>query len=239
MTALRWLLLVVLLMPVMARAEILKSPNFEIDESFVGGGGDVQSSSPNFKSDSAIGVVGIGDSASSGSNSYQTSSGYVTTSDPALTFVVPSANINLGALSTSATATSTSTFKVINYTSYGYIVQLASNPPKTGSHTLTAMPSGLSQTGVEQFGINLVHNTSPISLGTNPVAGTTAASNGVAAAGYNSTNNYKYAFGDTIASAPKSSGETDFTIAYIVNAANTTPGGTYSGTINLVCTGTY
>ncbi len=45
--------------------------------------------------------------------------------------------------------------------------------------------------------------------------------------------------GDIIASAPKTSARTDFTLSYIVNASNATAGGTYSGRMTLVCTGTY
>jgi hypothetical protein len=91
-----------------------------------------------------------------------------------------------------------------------------------------------SQVGVEQYGINLVANTLPTSFGANPISGF-----GVAASGYNTLNNYKYVSGDMIASAPKSSAQTNFTISYIVNASTTTAGGTYTGSQTLVCTGTY
>jgi hypothetical protein len=212
------------------------SPNFRIDESFIGGGGDVQSSSPNFKSDAAIGDIGIGESAGT---AFQTQSGSVTTSDPALTLTVPSSSISFGALSTAATRTGSSTFKVINYTSFGYIVQVIGSPPSSGTHSLNNMAStALSQTGQEQFGINLVANSLPTTLGANPL-NVFSNSTGVAAAGYATVNNYKYVSGNTIASAPKTSAETDYTISYIVNASTTTPGGSYSGALTLVCTGTY
>ncbi|HUC20799.1 MAG TPA: hypothetical protein VMR98_04880, partial [Candidatus Polarisedimenticolaceae bacterium] len=224
--------LVILLGTQQVFAETLRSPNFTVDESFVGGGGQVNGSSTNFKADSAVGETGIGNSTSTG---FQTNSGYITTSDPALTFVVNTSVINFGALSASATATATSTFSVINYTSYGYVVQTIGPPPGTGSYVLNGMSSsGPSQTGVEQYGINLRANTSPVSFGANPGGGV-----GVAVGGYNSPDNFKYVTGDTIASAPKSSGQTNFTISYIVNASNTTRGGTYTGTQSLICTGTY
>lgn len=224
--------MLVLLVPTFVYAEPFTSSNFRIDESFVGGGGDVDSSSANFKADSAIGNVGVGESSST---NFQTQSGYVTTNDPALTFIVNSTSINFGSLSTSATATGTSTFSVINYTSYGYVIQSISPPPKTGNYTLTGMGSaGVSQTGVEQFGINLIANISPINQGAGPSGGF-----GVAATGYDTANNYKYVAGDIIASAPKSSGQTNFTMSYIVNASNTTAGGSYTGNQILVCTGTY
>ncbi|HEX7260060.1 MAG TPA: hypothetical protein VF272_03985 [Candidatus Saccharimonadia bacterium] len=213
-------------------AETLRSPNFEIDESFVGGGGQVEGGSPNFKTDSAIGEVGVGNAAST---NFQTDSGYITTNDPALTFIVNTTTINFGALSTSATASANSTFSVINYTSYGYAVQTIGPPPQTGSYNLTGMSSmGPSQTGIEQYGINLRANTSPLTFGADATGGL-----GVAASGYTTPNNFKYVAGDTIASAPKSSGQTNFTISYIVNASSTTRGGAYSGVQSLVCTGTY
>ncbi len=233
MRSLRWLVvLVVLLGTNEVFAETLRSPNFTIDESFVGGGGQVEGSSTNFKARDAIGEAGVGDSSST---NFQTNSGYITTNDPALTFVVNTTTINFGALSTSATATANSTFSVINYTSYGYAVQTVGPPPQTGSYTLTGMSTaGPSQTGVEQYGINLRANTSPVAFGGNPLGGF-----GTAASGYALPDNFKYIAGDTIASAPKSSGQTDYTISYIVNASSNTRGGTYTGIQSLVCTGTY
>jgi hypothetical protein len=213
-------------------AEPFASTNYRIDESSIGNGSDVNSASTSYTSDGAIGETAVGESAST---SFQTQSGYVTTSDPALTFSVNTSTINFGALSTSSAATATSTFSVINYTSYGYVVQTLGAPPSTGGYTLAGLGSAqASQTGTEQFGINLKLNSSPTTLGANPVGGF-----GVAAGGYDSANNYKYVVGDIIASAPKTSGQTDFTISYIVNASTTTAGGTYSGAQVLVCTGTY
>jgi len=48
-----------------------------------------------------------------------------------------------------------------------------------------------------------------------------------------------YQKGDTIARATKSSGETDFTISYIFNTTNVTPGGTYTVNQVLVATSTF
>lgn len=233
MRSIRWCMaLGVLLCAQQVYAETLRSPNFTVDESFVGGGGQVQGSSTNFRTDSAVGEAGIGSSISP---SFETNSGYVTSGDPALTFMVNTTTINFGALSTSATSTANSTFSVINYTSYGYAVQTIGSPPKTGNYNLSGMTSaGPSQTGTEQYGINLRSNISPVSFGGNPFGGF-----GAAATGYNTANNFKYVEGDVIASAPKSSGQTDFTISYIVNASSTTRGGTYTGSQSLVCTGTY
>lgn len=221
-----------------ATAFAANSSNYQIQEDFVGGGGVIDSSSANYHSSDVIGDTAVGDA--SGTN-YNTQSSYKTTSDPTLSFIVNSTSVSLGALSSATTKTGTATFKVLNYTSYGYIVQTLGNPPDNGSHTLTNMSSpAASATGTEQFGINLKANTSPTTFGTDPVQvpGSTF-SYGVAASGYNTANQYKYVSGNTIASAPKASGETDYTISYIANISINTPGGSYSGSQTLVCTGTY
>jgi hypothetical protein len=214
------------------------SNSYRIEEDFIGGGGLIEESSASYKALESIGDIGVGDSSSS---NYQSSSGFTTTNDPTLTFTVNTSSINFGALSTSATATATSTFSVINYTSHGYVVTPVSQPPKTGNYVLAGMTAtGPSQTGQEQFGINLRANTSPVSFGADPVqVPDNSFSFGAAATGYNSPNNFRYIAGETIAAAPKSSGQTNYTISYIVNASTTTAGGTYSGTQELVCTGTY
>lgn len=209
------------------------SASYKINESTLGGSGGVHGSSSSFKADSSTGTAAF--NGGSSSTTYQTKGGYVTTSDPALSFSVTATNINFGTLSPSVTATATSTFSVIDYTSYGYIVQTVGPTPKSGSHALNPIAvTGPSQTGVEQFGLNLRANTSPTTFGADPSGGV-----GVVGAGYNTPNNFKYVDGGTIASSPKSSGQTNFTISYVANDSVNTPGGGYAGAITLVCTGTY
>ncbi len=217
------------------------SSNYRIDESFIGPGGSLDSGSTNYQFQSGQQSVGNTGVTNGISTNYQTQQGYTTTSDPTLACTVNTSSVNFGGLSTSVTATSTATFKVLNYTSYGYIVSIIGATPNTGSHNLTNMSStGPSSAGTEQFGINLVANTSPTTFGASPVQMPDSSfSFGVAATNYNTTNNYRYVSGETIASAPKTSGETDYTISYIINVATTTPGGTYSGNQAIVCTGTY
>lgn len=235
----RWLILagVLLWAGPGALADDLQSTHYQINESFVGGGGLTGESSPNYNVAETIGDVAVGNSTSS---NYQVNAGYTTTSDPALTFIVDSANINFGHLSTSTTAHGTATFHVIDYTSFGYNVAVIGTPPTNGSYTLDGMTStGPSQVGTEQFGINLRANTSPFAQGADPLGGF-----GTWGTGYGTVNQYRYNDGEVIATAPKSSGQTDYTISYIVNISSTTGGGTYtgnpySGAEELVCTGTY
>jgi hypothetical protein len=57
--------------------------------------------------------------------------------------------------------------------------------------------------------------------------------------GYRTVDAYRYFSGDTIAQAPSSSGETDYTISFMANMSTTTPGGRYTGTLEIVATGTF
>jgi hypothetical protein len=227
-------LCIILLSPAYADSPS-KSTNYELDETVVGGSGLTQESSSNFQAGESIGDTGIGNSASS---NFQLNAGYTTTNDPALSFAVDTSTPSFGAFSPSSAATATATFEVSDYTSYGYAVQVVGNPPSNGSHTLPAMSTtGPSQIGVEQFGINVVANTSPITFGSNPNNGQFG--NGQAAANYSSANNYRYVNGETIATGPKSSGITIYTISYIVNVTSLTPGGQYASSQTLLCTGTF
>jgi hypothetical protein len=125
----------------------------------------------------------------------------------------------------------------------------ASDPPSTGAgptlHYLTGLTSQTaSTTSTEQFGINVVANTLPASLSggvsKNPQQVPDATySFGTAATGYDTANQYKYVKGDTIATSPKSSGTTIYTISYIYNISAVTPAGLYLLSHVLVATSTY
>ena len=213
----------------------LNSAHYHLDESLVGGGGLVQSSSPSFQSREDIGSAAVGDSSST---NFQIDSGHITPAYPALIFGITNNNATFNDFSPAAAATATSTFQVSDYTSYGYVVQIIGDPPQSGPHTITAMASDdVSRPGTEQFGINLVHNTSPTSFGADPDHGQFGF--GSAAINYDTPNNFRYVQGETIVSAPKSSGVTTYTISYIVNVTSITPGGSYTSNQELICTGTF
>ncbi len=216
-------------------AQSLQSSHFKFDESVLGGGGLIQSNSANYQAGESIGEAASGNSASA---NFQTQAGNKTTNDPALAFAVNNGSVNLGNFSPATAATATATFLVSNYTSYGYAVQIVGNPPSNGAHTISALSSTTpSNAGVEQFGINLVANTSPASLGANPNLGSFGF--GSATANYGTSNNYRYVSGESIVTAPKSSGVTIYTISYIVNVSSLTDGGLYASNQVIICTGTY
>lgn len=221
------------------------SPSYGVDEVFMGSGGANDMSSTSYRGRASLGDTGVGNSAST---TYQAYGGFTTTPDPYIEFSVTNPNVNLGVLSAAATATTTATFSVRTYLASGYNVVNASDPPVTGAgvtlHYLANLTSPTaSAVGTEQFGINVVANTSPASLSgvsANPVQLPSAAySFGTAATGYNTANVYKYVKGDTIATSTKSSGTTNYTISYIYNISPVTPAGEYILNHNLVATSTY
>ena len=230
------------------------SPNFSVVEGEIGGNGQFISTSSNFNINpniddggSSLGETAVGNSAST---NFQTNSGFNTTAQPALTFVVNTASLNLGALSTSAKSTGIATFNVKNYTSYGYAVQIVGTTPTYGGHPLTALVTDTaSVAGTEQFGVNAVLNsTSGVGANAVQVPGATF-SYGVAGDGttgtygtnrpYTVAEKWRYVSGETVASAPVSTGETDYTLTFMANISALTPGGAYTGNLSLVATGTY
>lgn len=222
-------------LPRTALAETLKSNTYQLEESSIGVEDSNQSSSLNYKTDVATGALSIGNSSS---NNYQIENGTKTTRDPTLSFTLNGSNVDFGSFSTANATTSTATFTISNYTSYGYVAQIIGKAPSNGNHTIETMAeTAASQTGKEQFGINLVANTIPNSVGANPDQGQFGF--GTAAPNYASPNQYRYVSGETIAQAVKSSGITTYTITYLVNVDSLTPGGKYTSDQTIVVTGTY
>jgi hypothetical protein len=216
-------------------AEGPASTNFRFDETNIGSGGFVQSSSTSYRADTATGDLAIGNSAST---NYQVEAGSKTTHEPNLTVAIGGVTSNFTAFSPSAASTATATFSISNYTSYGYIVQVTGDTLKNGSHSIPAMAStGASDVGTEQFGMNLVANTAPASVGSNPVYDVFGV--GTIAGNYATPNQFRYVSGETVAVANQSSGRTTYTITYLANVESLTPGGQYNADHTLIVTGTY
>ncbi|HEY2003901.1 MAG TPA: hypothetical protein VGH44_02190 [Candidatus Saccharimonadia bacterium] len=209
---------------------------------------------------SSLGEATVGNSASS---NYQSNAGFDTTAQPGLMLSINTASINFGVLSTAVATTKTASFSVSDYTSSGYVVQAIGSTPSYSGHNLTAITTATcgnawgcgSAVGTEQFGINLVADRSPVDPvpgSADPACQATGFCYGVAGDGitgtYGSTRPYtvgglsaayRYVSGETVASGPKSSGETDYTVTFLANISTLTPSGGYSGSMTLVATGTY
>lgn len=217
------------------RAELQQSNNYKFEESVLGGGGLVQSNSANYQVGSSLGESIVGGMAS---DNFQSVAGNQTTKDPVLSFSINNYNANFGNFSAGSTATATATFSVSNYTSYGYVVQVAGNTPTNGLNDLPGMGVTAAPTpGIEEFGMNLVANTVPTSVGANPDHGQFGI--GSPSPNYGTPNQYRYVNGETIAIGPKTSGVTQYTISYIANVDSLTPGGIYASNQVLICTGTF
>lgn len=224
-----------------ANAQQSSSTNYQVNEVYFGTGGELEACSTAYCSKQSAGEMGVGNTSSA---NYQAQGGFNTDREPYIAFLVTGGSTDLGVLSTLAPSTATATFSVKTYLSSGYVVQTVSDPPTNtlpGSPMLNALATPTaSSPGTEQFGINLVANTSPVSFGANPIqVPDNTFSFGSAASGYNTQNLYKYVKGDSIAQSTKSSGETDFTISYLYNISNVTPAGEYRFDHDLVVTSTY
>lgn len=214
------------------------SSNYYVSECEFGIGGDPALNGGAYNANASLGSLGVG---SSSSTNYTSAAGFLTPSEEFLEMVVNAATIDLGTLSTTTTATGTATFYVRAYTSSGYTVQTVSGTPTNGAESLDPMTTATtSNQGTEQFGINLVANSTPSVFGSDPAPQPNSGyAYGTAATGYDTGGIFKYNAGDTIATSPKGIGQTNFTISYVANISPITPGGIYSVDQVLVVVATY
>lgn len=220
---------------------------YAVGEAFFGSGGELNSCGTTYCAKQSAGELGVGKTSST---NYTAQAGFNTDRQPYLEFVVNTSSINLGVVTPGTAKTGTATFSVKTYLASGYVVRNASTPPTYSSYTISApsSPTAFNST-TEMFGINLVANNScsgspgngiPTNLGLDPVqVPSSTYSFGAAATGYDTACQFKYADGDVIASSTKSSGETDFTISYLLNIKGTTPAGTYRMNHVIVATSTF
>lgn len=234
-----FLVLLLTLVPAIALAAQSQSNNYQVNEVFFGSGGELNACSTSFCSKQSAGELVAGNTASS---NFQAQGGFNTDRQPFIEFTVSNTNIDLGKLSTSSTKTATANFTIKAYLSHGYTIVNASDPPVNGNYTMQAITSAptASSPGTEQFGINLVSNTSPITFGADKTytPDSTFAS-GQVAPDYSNHDMYVYRKDDTIAYSTASSSYTNYTISYIFNISSVTPGGTYELHHVLVATATY
>lgn len=224
-------------------APTYNSTNYGVDEVFMGSGGLNDANSASYQARASLGDISVGNSVGL---DYQIYGGFTTTPDPYISLVVNGASLDLGYLNIASASTTNATFQVKAYLASGYAVVNGSDPPSYTSAGNTHYLSTPSVTptpsvpGVEQFGINLVANTSPATFGANPAQiPDSSYSFGQAATNYNTPNVYKYAKGDTIAYSTKSSGYTEYTVSYLYNISQATPAGVYGFNHILIATATY
>lgn len=242
----------VFFIPSLATAQS-SSPNYRVEESYFGSGGNVDANSANYRARQSAGALGVGDISST---NYRAVAGFDTPSEPFLEAGVTGADVDFGTLSPAAPSYASSqggacncTFYVRSYLSSEYSVVTASQPPTSESNI--AIPAKATQAAastdptVSEFGINLVSNTVPGTMGANPANvpdGTFA--DGKAATGYQTANQYKYGAGNVIASSPatvgnQGIGQTNYTISYIMKPSNLTPAGQYTMRHDIIAVATF
>jgi len=214
------------------------SSHYQVNEVQFGNGSQLNACSTSYCAKTSVGETAVGNIASA---TYQAQAGFNSNREPSLAIIVPTQFVDFGVLTPGTPGYATAVFSVSSYLTNGYIVQTFGNPPTDETHSLSAMTSGgPSAPNTEQFGMNLVANTSPASFGADPAQEPdTTFSFGQAYNGYGTANSYKYNSGDFIAHTTKSSGVTDYTMSYLINVSKLTPGGTYTMQQILVATSTY
>lgn len=236
-------LMVLLVMHTPVFALTSSSSNYQVNEYQFGSGGELENSSTNYKAHTSVGSLGVGRSSST---NYDMEAGFITPNEPFLELFVNYAVVDMGVLDPSTTGTGSGTFWVRTYLSGAYVVQTMSQPPTSeGGAALDAKGTlGAPSPGTEEFGINLVANTSP-NIGADPFnVPDNSFADGTIASGYNTSNQFKYGVGDIIAHAAatignQAVGRTDYTISYIANVSSITPAGTYTMVHDIVVVATY
>ena len=233
------IILATILLPVSVFANTSSSPNYQVDQTFFGTGGETDLQSDNFRSRATVGELGVGELI--GTN-YRAFAGFNTTDEPFLEFVVTGNNIDLGYLDPAETSTAQGQFYVRAWQAGGYTVTTEADPPtnvSSGHQFATPDEPEASTPGTEQFGFNLVENTSP-AVGQDPVQSPDSSfAFGEVMNDYGQEDAFIYNKGDAIAFSAQSTSVTFYTIAYIFNISESTPSGQYRFEQILVATGQY
>lgn len=144
-------------------------------------------------------------------------------------------SLNLGDFTTSQAKSGQSQFAVGTNSISGYNVSVLGTTMTSGNNSIAAMGSpAASQNGTSQFGLNLKANSNP-SVGQEPSGSGT----GLPAAGYDTVNVFKFAPGDTIASAGTPTEFNQMTVSYLVNINSSQPAGYYSTTLTYLATASF
>lgn len=221
-------------------AQSSSSTNYRVEETFFGTGGELDASSSSYRAQQSAGSLVVGFTSST---SYDANGGFLTQNNAYLEMDVVAGTVDLGTLSTGSTSSGAAqngacncSFIVRTYVSSQYVIYTMSNPPTNESgDILTAKASQAAPSAdpdVEEFGINVVDNSSP-NIGADPANyPDNNFADGQAATGYQTANQFKYGVGDVIARSQavagnSATGRTDYTVSYIAKRNAVTPAGVY------------
>ncbi len=225
-----------------ASAQIPSSSNYSVPESGFTSGSEIDANSASYNARTSVGNLGIGQSES---GSYIGFGGFITPDQEYAELIIPITIVDMGVLDPGTPGVGTATFSARTYLNDNYIIVSPRNSPtnESGEQIDPMTSMGAFNSALEQFGMNLVANSSPATQGADPSRmpldnGTYAF--GEAAPGYDTANQYQYNPGDVIArSVTRGYGETTYTISYILNVTPTTPAGLYRMEQDLVLTATF
>lgn len=143
---------------------------------------------------------------------------------------------DMGDLSPTSTLTAQSQMAVGTNATAGFVITANGDPPAAGTNVIDGLTTPTqSQQGINQFGINLVANSTPV-IGNDPEGTWT---NAVPSAGYDTPNRYKYISGDPVAFSPNVSLMRKFTVSYILNSTENLRAGVYTTTITFIASGRF
>jgi hypothetical protein len=208
------------------------SSNYSVNEVQIGTGSSLNDCSASYCAKTSVGDTVVGSASSA---NFSARFGANTSDEPVLEMITSSGIQDMGTLDNNVTGTATATVAVRSYLSSGYVIQITGNAPDQGIRTLTSLTTPTtSQQGSEQFGINLVDNTSP-NIGADPVqVPDNTFSFGVVDGNYNQPDKFMYQNGDVVARSLSSTGQTNYTLSFIANISNATAGGRYNGAFSAV-----
>ena len=221
-------------------AQTPSSSNYSVQESSFQSGSDNNASSASYGARGSAGNLGVGIGES---GSYQAYGGFITPDEEYVELVVPVQAVDMGVVDPGVPGTGSATFSARAYLNDNYVIISNREPPTNESgDVIDPMTTATTvNTAIEQFGMNLVANTSPVVQGAIPDPQPNGSfAYGEAAPGYNTPDNYQYNAGDTIArSVTRGYGETDYTISYVLNVTTITPAGLYRMEQDLIILATF
>lgn len=213
---------------------LTQSDNYIISSDVFSVGGNETDSSTNYGLQDSLGEALIL-SATSTAASYGLKAGFRELyPDNYLTLSASTASVDLGTLSDLIATTASHTLTADTNSHGGFTITVSGSTLTSGGNTISAIgaTAASSSPGSEQFGLNLVANTSP-SVGANP-SGTSPI--GSAAGQYGGSNSFAFQSGDTVASASVDVNATTYTVSYLANISRWTDMGAYSTILTYAAT---
>lgn len=215
----------------------MTSENYTIWADVFNSGGTEDSTSANYGMQDSIGEDVILSNTST-SATYGIKAGFREMyPDAYIIFALGSKTMDLGELSQTATKSASHTMRIETNATNGFTITLTGSSLQKGLDFIAPIGSEATEplVGTEQFGLNLVANTSP-AIGINP---TGTAPIGSAADQFNQPNKFAFASPSVVATSSQPVNQTNLTASYIANISMYTISGDYSTTLTYKATANY